>query len=163
MMVAPDTTVGDVLQLLRTQRIASVLVCGANTRDQHAPMVDAVHDRADGQQDLADGKRGGSMVGIFTERDALKWMAAGQRLDQPISEVMSRSPVAVTDEATVGQAIQIMAAGGYRHLPILATSGTPVGMAVVHGIVHYLVDHFPETIYTLPPTPDSVPSEREGA
>jgi CBS domain-containing protein len=76
---------------------------------------------------------------------------------------MSRSPVAVTDKATVGQAIGKMAAGGYRHLPILATNGTPVGMAVVHGIVHYLVDHFPGTIYTLPPTPDSVPSEREGA
>ncbi len=155
-IVAPDATVEEVLQLLRTKQIASVLVCASSIRHGDAPENGAGQDRPAGPQ--VD-----SMLGIFTERDALKWMATGLRLDQPVSEVMSQSPVTVTDQATVGQAIGKMAAGGYRHLPILAADGTPVGMAVVHGIVHYLVDHFPETIYTLPPTPDSVPSEREGA
>jgi CBS domain-containing protein len=160
-IVAPDATVEEVLQLLRTERTASVLVYASGTRIEDTLRKDAPEKGAG--QDRPDGRRDDSMLGIFTERDALKWMAAGQPLDQPVSEVMYKSPVAVTDQATVGQAIQKMAAGGYRHLPILAADGTPVGMAVVHGIVHYLVDHFPETIYTLPPTPDSVPSEREGA
>jgi CBS domain-containing protein len=156
LIVAPEATVEEVLQLLRTQRTASVLICEVNAQDEGTPSIDA-------GRDPADRGRGHSLVGIFTERDALKWLAAEHPLDRPVSEAMSRQPVAATDDATVGQAIQKMAAGGYRHLPILATDGTPVGMAVVHGIVHYLVDHFPETIYTLPPTPDSVPSEREGA
>ena len=169
LIVAPDTTVGEVLQLLRTERTASVLICDDSTRVEDVSRktpVGADGGRADGGRACggrACGGRVGSMVGIFTERDALIWNASGQPLDRPVSEAMSSPPVAVTDEATVGQAIQKMAEGGYRHLPILAADGTPVGMAVVHGIVHYLVDHFPETIYTLPPTPDSVPSEREGA
>jgi hypothetical protein len=36
-------------------------------------------------------------------------------------------------------------------------------MATVYGIVHYLVDHFPQTIYTLYPQPGQVSAEREGA
>jgi len=168
LIVAPDATIEEVLQLLRTERTACVLVCDANTRDEDASTNSVAHAASGSverksfvEQDSTTAN--GSMLGIFTERDALKWMAAGQPLDQPVSAAMSKSPVSVTDDATVGQAIQKMAEGGYRHLPILAADGTPVGMAAVHGIVHYLVDHFPETIYTLPPTPDSVPSEREGA
>ena len=38
-----------------------------------------------------------------------------------------------------------------------------VAGVAVHGIVRYLVDHFPETVYNLPPDPKSVPREREGA
>jgi hypothetical protein len=29
--------------------------------------------------------------------------------------------------------------------------------------MHYLVDHFPQTIYNLPPEPSVGPSDREGA
>ena len=37
------------------------------------------------------------------------------------------------------------------------------GLSAVHGIVRYLVDHFPETVYNLPPDPKAMPREREGA
>jgi CBS domain-containing protein len=164
LVVSSDATVGEVLQLLRTERTACVLVCGANTQDQ-GNSTGSVKKAGQGKTGLGNSGLGksGLILGIFTERDALQWMATGQSLDLAISEAMSPSPVTLTDDATVGQAIQKMAEGGYRHLPILATNGTPIGMAAVHGIVQYLVDHFPETIYNLPPTPNSVPSEREGA
>ena len=154
LVVASDATVGEVLQLLRTERTACVLICDANSQGQG---------NSTGSVKNAGVGKNSSILGIFTERDALKWMATGESLDLAISEAMSQSPVTLMDDATVGQTIQKMAEGGYRHLPILATDETPVGMATVHGIVHYLVDHFPETIYNLPPTPNSVPSEREGA
>lgn len=163
LIVAPDATVAEVLQLLRAQRTACVLICDAILPDKQIPKTAGQIPKTAGQTPKTADGGSGSIAGIFTERDALKWMAAGQPLDQPVSKAMSRSPIAVTDEATVGQSIQKMVVGGYRHLPILATDGTPIGIAGVHGIVHYLVDHFPETIYTLPPSPDSVPSEREGA
>ena len=133
-VVAPSTTVGDVLQLLRAQRTGSVLIC-----------------------------EDGRLAGIFTERDALKWMAASKSMHDPVSDAMSRDPVTLRADATVGEAIQTMAEGGYRHLPILADDGSPASVAAVHGIVHYMVDHFPQTIYNLPPEPRHVPSEREGA
>ncbi len=134
LVVDPESTVGEALQLLRAQKTGSVLICD-----------------------------GGSMVGIFTERDALKLMASGADLSQPISQVMSRDPVSLSADTNVGDAIRMMSQGGYRHLPIVSREGEPTGMATVFGITHYLVDHFPETIYTLPPNPGSIPSEREGA
>jgi hypothetical protein len=38
-----------------------------------------------------------------------------------------------------------------------------VGLLKVRGIVHYLVEHFPKTIYNLPPEPSMVTQQREGA
>ncbi len=134
LFVAPDAAVSEVLQLLRAQSTGHVMICEE-----------------------------GRLVGIFTERDALRLMAGGQDLEQPVSQVMSRDPVSLQEDATVGDAIKTMSEGGYRQLPILTSDGTPTGLATVYGIVHYMVDHFPQTIYTLPPNPSSVPSEREGA
>lgn len=129
-----DDSVGDVLQLLRAQRTGAALIC-----------------------------EGAKLVGILTERDALKLMARGADFSTPMREVMSSEPATISSTATVGEAIRVMSEGGYRHLPIVDASGKPTGVLAVHGIVHYLVDHFPETIYNLPPDPKSAPREREGA
>jgi CBS domain-containing protein len=130
----PNATVADVLQLLRAQNTGAVLIC-------------------DGDQ----------LQGIFTERDALRFMAEGADLSELISKVMSRKLVTISATETVAAAIRKMSAGGYRHLPIVDSAGRPTGVVAVHGIVHYLVDHFPETIYNLPPQPRVAQSEREGA
>ena len=139
LFVAPAATVGEVLHLLRAQQQTSVLICDGDTPGH------------------------GRLLGIFTERDALLWVAAGKNLDEPITEAMSRQPASLQADTSVGEAITMMAKGKYRRLPILAADGTPHGMASVRGIVHYLVDHFPQTVYTLPPNPKSIQSEREGA
>lgn len=139
LFVSPVATVGEVLQLLRTQKQTSVLICEGDTPGH------------------------GKLLGIFTERDALNWIAAGKDLEQPISDAMSRDPASLQASTSVGEAIKMMSEGKYRRLPILAADGTPHGMASVRGIVHYLVDHFPQTIYNLPPDPKAIQSEREGA
>jgi CBS domain-containing protein len=129
-----NENIGQVLQLLRAQRTGAVLIC-----------------------------EGEKLVGILTERDALKLMASGANLSSPVREVMSREPTTILSTATVGEAIRVMAEGGYRHLPIVDGDGKPTGVVAVHGIVHYLVDHFPETVYNLPPDPKAAPRAREGA
>lgn len=106
---------------------------------------------------------GVELIGIFTERDALRLMATGADLNQPIRNVMSSPPATIPHDATVGKAIRAMAEGGYRHLPIVDAKQEPTGVVAVHGIVHYLVDHFPETVYNLPPDPKRSPRDREGA
>jgi CBS domain-containing protein len=123
-----------VLQLLRAQRTGAVLIC-----------------------------EGEKLVGILTERDALKLMASGADLSTPVRDVMSRELATILSTATVGEAIRVMSDGGYRHLPIVDGQGKPTGVVAVHGIVHYLVDHFPETVYNLPPDPKAAPRAREGA
>lgn len=129
-----DDSVGQVLQLLRAQRTGAALIC-----------------------------EGTKLVGILTERDALKLMASGADFSQPVRNVMSSPPTTIASTATVADAIRVMSEGGYRHLPIIDPDGKPTGVIAVHGIVHYLVDHFPETVYNLPPDPKAAPREREGA
>ena len=136
--VSTDATVGEVLELMRAQRGSCVLVCGED----------------------ADGCR---LEGIFTERDALRWMAAGGETGVSIRLAMTRAPSVLPATASVGAAIEMMAQRGFRHLPIVDEQGTPQGVVAVGGIVQYLVEHFPQTIYTLPPEPGQRFKQREGA
>ena len=92
-------------------------------------------------------------------------MASGADLSRPVSEKMTTNPATIDTEATVGEAIDRMSQGGYRHLPLMDSNepARPIGMIDVKGIVRYLVEHFPSTIYNLPPNPNQSPTEREGA
>ncbi len=130
----PLTPVREAFERMREQRWGAVLIC-----------------------------RGGKLVGIFTERDALALMADGADLNLPIEGVMTRDPVALSEHDTVGVAITRMAHGGYRRLPIVDAEGRPVGFVKVGSILHFLVDHFPATVYNLPPAPHHAPEAREGA
>ena len=132
--VEPTTTVREVFRLLKEELSGGVLIC-----------------------------RDGVLEGIFTERDALKLMAHGADLDVPVEQVMIRKPVTLNSDDTVGRAIAKMSFGGYRRLPIVDAEGHPVGMLKVSGILHYLVEHFPNVVYTLPPKPHHQTQEREGA
>ncbi|HMO87287.1 MAG TPA: CBS domain-containing protein, partial [Lacipirellulaceae bacterium] len=81
----------------------------------------------------------------------------------PELEQLGAPPTQLAPDTSVGAAIETMSEGGYRHLQIVDGAGHPQGVLAVRGIVHYLVDHFPETIYTLPPEPGKKPSDRDGA
>ncbi len=106
---------------------------------------------------------GETLVGIFTERDALRMMSCEADLQQPVSGCMTAPVVTVGASATVSEAIASMSRGGYRHLPIVDAAGAPIGLVSAPGIVQYMVEHFPSTIYNLPPKPHAVTHEREGA
>ena len=105
----------------------------------------------------------GLLVGIFTERDAMKMMASGHDFDAPLKEFMTTMPVSLSAEDTVGKAIAKMSYGGYRRLPIVDSDGRCQGVLKTSGILHYLVEHFPKVIYNLPPTPHHATQNREGA
>ena len=64
---------------------------------------------------------------------------------------------------TLDLAARHMRLGRIRHLPIVDNHHKPTGVLAVHGIVHYLVDHFPETVYNLPPDSKAAQRSREGA
>jgi CBS domain-containing protein len=133
-VVTPDSSVRESLRRLKEQGAGSLLVC-----------------------------RDGVLVGIFTERDAMRLLAEGADLDVPIERVMVHNPATVEVGDTVATAIRKMATGGYRRLPIVDAQGRVVGKINVTGIVHYLVEHFPKAVYNLPPSPQPVMLERDGA
>lgn len=64
---------------------------------------------------------GGALVGIFTERDILRALGethADAGRVSPVSKWMTRDPVTIGPEASVGDAMDRMLGGGFRHLPV---------------------------------------------
>ena len=66
---------------------------------------------------------GGSLVGIFTERDILRALAHQSDADagrvSSVANWMARDPVTIGPDATVGEAMDRMLSGGFRHLPVI--------------------------------------------
>ena len=107
--------------------------------------------------------RDGKLIGIFTERDLLKLMAEGKSLELPLSQVMTSSPRTVGLDDALMKVIQLMDEGGYRRLPVVDGSGSPVGIVDVKSVVHFLVEHFPKAVYNQAPRALSSARDREGA
>lgn len=133
--IGTTQTVAEAVHLMRQEQVGCLVVC--------------------------EGER---IVGIFTERDLLRRViAAGKPLTLPVGAVMTPDPVVVRPKEPISAAVRRMEEGGYRHLPVLDEGDRLVGMLSVKRIVHYLVEHFPATVYNLPPDPGMVHQTREGA
>ena len=72
----------------------------------------------------------GRIVGIFTERDALsKVLATSLDPDTALlSQVMAHDPQTIRADKPLAYALQMMADGGFRHVPVVDDQGGPVGM-----------------------------------
>lgn len=104
------------------------------------------------------------VLGIFTERDLIqRVLEPGRPLTLPLCACMTQEPVTVRRTESIASALRQMLKGGYRRLPVVDAAGLVVGILSVKRIVRYLVEHFPATIYNLPPAPDVVLPLREGA
>jgi CBS domain-containing protein len=66
---------------------------------------------------------GASLVGIFTERDILRALAAYPKADSArtssVSKGMTRDPETIGPDASVGEALDLMLSRGFRHLPVM--------------------------------------------
>ena len=85
----------------------------------------------------------GLLIGIFTERDAALKLAgsagAGRDLAAtPISEVMTGDPVVLRSTDSIAVAVQKMAVGGFRHIP-LVRDGQPVGVISAADIFRHIL------------------------
>lgn len=106
----------------------------------------------------------GALVGIFTDRDVLrKVVDAPQVWDQPISTVMTPSPLTVQESDPADKALALMDGQHFRNVPVLDAKGTIVGNLTHYAIIKYLCDRFPQSVYNLPPDPDRVADDRIGA
>ena len=65
----------------------------------------------------------GSIIGILTERDILRALAESSKADiarvSSVSIWMTRDPLTVGPDTSVGEALDRMLSGGFRHLPVM--------------------------------------------
>ena len=148
---------------LNTETIGQVVTTDPICLEPHTPVRDAFRRMEEQRRGAVLVCRAGVLVGIFTERDALTLMVDKADLDVPIERVMTEKPVALSERDTVATAIATMSRGGYRRLPVVDANGRPTGFLNANSILHFLVDHFPATVYNLPPTPHHTTESREGA
>ena len=106
------------------------------------------------------------LVGLFSERDVLlKIVAKGQNAAAvAVSDVMTPNPECLQHDDAIAYALNKMAVGGYRHVPILNDDGVPEAIISMRDIVNYIVQFYPEEILALPDCPRrNIPTQREGA
>jgi len=80
------------------------------------------------------------LVGIFSDRDALNRVALeyDSVKDKPVSEVMSDRPIRVDEDDSAAAALCVMAAAGYRHVPVVSADEKVVGIVSPHRLVAFL-------------------------
>jgi CBS domain-containing protein len=105
--VAPEDTLGEVAERMSAVNVGAVVV-----------------------------KDYGRLIGILTERDMLKAMAARVHTsDARVREWMTEDPLTATAEMDVEDAAQVMLQHNFRHLPILDESGAVVGLVSLRRVV----------------------------
>ena len=150
-------------KLLMEKKIGEVI----NTRLIQAPSSTSVRDAVLLMQKtesayliLADGKK---PVGIFTESD-LTQKILGRDVDwnAPVREFMTKEPVALRLDDTVGRAIDRMAELSFAHIPLVDERQRLVGSLSVRTLIRFLAEFYPAEIYNLPPDIHQVHDTAEG-
>ena len=94
-----------------------------------AMVIDAARAMAKGGVGSVLVMEGEAILGVFTERDIMRALA--HRSDagrvSSVAKWMTPDPVTIAPDATVGEALDRMLDGGFRHLPVMEGS-TPVGI-----------------------------------
>ena len=106
--IEPTATLTAAAQLLSQRKIGAVLVLGPGDR----------------------------IAGILSERDIVRAVAARgpQALDEPVGKAMTRDVVTCSKDDSIGDLMQRMTQGKFRHLPVLE-DGKLIGIISIGDVV----------------------------
>lgn len=106
----------------------------------------------------------GRMIGIVTERDMLLKVVARDvdYATTKIDDFMTRDPVTLSPDDSIGDAASLMTERHFRHIPIIAEDGTATGIVSIKDIIQLLAESFPEQVLNLPPRPHQRMETPEG-
>lgn len=110
--VLPKAPIIDVSQLMLDKKIRCVLVCDKDR----------------------------NLRGIVTDSDLVFGVAgrADDALQNPISEIMSKDPIAVNPSADIYDVVAIMSDRGFRRVPVVS-NGKAVGVVSIRDIVRNIL------------------------
>ena len=110
----------DVLTVRRTATLAEVIVALADRRVGIAVVLSPE----------------GVLEGVISERDVIRKLAAhgAAALALTVDETMTRNVVTASPSTTIDQAMAVMSAGRFRHMPVL-DNGVLVGIVSIRDAV----------------------------
>jgi len=112
--VEPTMAISDVLEMMWQKETSSVVVTDADNKP----------------------------LGVFTSKDVLYKLAGNDELRaRPVSEFMTPEPRTVFATESPAKALNLMAIGGFRHIPVIDADGKVVGMLAPRRTTAYLYDH----------------------
>lgn len=92
---------------------------------------------------VLDGTR---LIGILTERDVLRAVAAGDDQRATVSDWMTRDPETIEPSDSMDHAGVLMIHGGFRHLPVVE-AGRAVGIVSIRDLMRVaLADRSPRGV-----------------
>ncbi len=79
----------------------------------------------------------GRLSGLFTDSDLVKLLESRRddRIDGPISEVMTRSPRTTWPEAPLGDAIDLLSEFRISEVPVIDRDGRPIGLIDITDVI----------------------------
>lgn len=115
---------------------ADVISCDATV-----PMREAVALLAEKRIGALPVMRGGSVVGIFSERDVIYKLAHEGEvcLNRPLSDVMTAPPITVEPTTLINDALALMTRRRIRHLPVIE-NGAMVAFISIGDLVKHHTD-----------------------
>ncbi|RGP41900.1 IMP dehydrogenase [Altererythrobacter insulae] len=115
---------------------ADVISC-----DSTVPMREAVAVLAEKRIGALPVMRGGSVVGIFSERDVIYKLAHEGEvcLNRPLSDVMTATPITVEPTTLINDALALMTRRRIRHLPVIE-NGAMVAFISIGDLVKHHTD-----------------------
>src|SRR5215471_10129714 len=120
--VRPDSPVSDVIRIMQTENIGTVLVTDAEDE----------------------------LVGLISERDIIRTLNdTGSRvLDVKASELMSINLITCTPDTTIGETLALMPLHNIRHLPVVRAEKA-LGIISIRDILKFRIEMLEEYSATL--------------
>lgn len=125
-----------IARIIEGRRGAEVISCESNDT-----MRKAVALLAEKRIGAVPVMRGGSVVGIFSERDVIYKLAnEGEAcLNRPLADVMTAPPITVETTSLINEALALMTRRRIRHLPVME-NGAMVAFISIGDLVKYHTD-----------------------
>ncbi len=125
-----------IARIIEGRRGAEVISCDSNDT-----MREAVALLAEKRIGAVPVMRGGSVVGIFSERDVIYKLANEGEvcLNRPLEDVMTAPPITVETTSLINEALALMTRRRIRHLPVME-NGAMVAFISIGDLVKYHTD-----------------------
>ena len=87
---------------------------------------------------LVDGE--GRLSGLFTDSDLARLLEqrCDESFDRPISEVMTRNPLTILEEARFTEGVDLMSENKVSELPVVDGDGRPVGLIDITDVIRWM-------------------------